>query len=239
MRQLLLNSKSLMHYQIKLFVKNHYHWFIPLLIVLTIAPFTPEIDIAISKFFYHTETRSFSAHYFFETLYLFGEFPALLTGACAALIVALSFLFSSLKKWRNGALTLLLTLVVGGGILTNALLKEYWGRARPKQIAQFGGENSYSPFYVPNFSNSGVFKSFPSGHCAMGFFFFSLWRVGKKEKRKNLQVFGIVLTLILGSALTLSRIGQGGHFFSDAMMSALIMWYTSLAMEWFVYDRPH
>ena len=42
-----------------------------------------------------------------------------------------------------------LVFAIGPGLLVNGALKNWIGRARPKNIAEFGGERLFSPAYVP------------------------------------------------------------------------------------------
>ena len=66
-------------------------------------------------------------------------------------------------------------MVVGAGFIVHTALKDHWGRPRPKQIIAFGGEQTFRPFYSPNFFHQPEpSKSFPCGHCTMGFYFFAV-----------------------------------------------------------------
>ena len=42
-------------------------------------------------------------------------------------------------------------MAIGVGLFTHILLKDHWGRPRPKQVTQFGGTQEFHPFYKPNF----------------------------------------------------------------------------------------
>src|SRR5690606_18360570 len=39
----------------------------------------------------------------------------------------------------------LLALALGPGLLVNGILKEVWGRARPREILEFGGDATFTP----------------------------------------------------------------------------------------------
>ena len=71
----------------------------------------------------------------------------------------------------------------------------------------------------------------------MGFYFFTVALIGMRLQKKRVFYLGLVLTIFLGAALSLIRMAQGGHFFSDVLMSALIMWLTALAFDRIVYGR--
>ena len=49
-------------------------------------------------------------------------------------------------KW----LFLAACLVIGPGIVSNVILKDNWGRARPVHIVEFGGTKTYTPPLVPS-----------------------------------------------------------------------------------------
>ncbi|HBH49073.1 MAG TPA: PAP2 family protein, partial [Bacteroidales bacterium] len=41
---------------------------------------------------------------------------------------------------RRWALMMILTIVLGPGLLVNATFKDNWGRPRPNEIVEFGGK---------------------------------------------------------------------------------------------------
>lgn len=202
-----------------------------LLIFLLLAPFTPKIDLYLSSIFY-TPGLGFYNNALFSILFNYGELFGLATGALASLVLLLSFIGSRWKKWRSGALAILLTLVVGAGLITNVGFKGFWARPRPKQIYEFGGKHSYQPFWHPQLqSRQDPQKSFPSGHVAMGCYFFSLVYIGRRYRKRFFFFLGIFLTSFLGGGLMIARIAQGGHFFSDVFASAVLMWYMAKIID--------
>ncbi|PJD95810.1 MAG: hypothetical protein CK425_07860 [Parachlamydia sp.] len=221
--------------------RKHCRWLLPLLLLLCVAPFTAPLDLAISRYFYTQPPEGqFSEHPFFLFIYLYGAWPGLLIAMGACLVFCLSFYLEKLKKWRSSALLLILTCLIGAGLITHAILKDHWGRPRPKQIAEFGGQLAFHPFYQPHFAPQiEKTKSFPSGHTSMGFYFLTFVLLGTQLKNRSLIGFGVAGTLFLGSALSLTRIAQGGHFFSDVLLSALIMWWSALSINWFLLRRSH
>lgn len=68
----------------------------------------------------------------------------------------------------------------------------------------------------------------------MGFYFFALALLGICYRRRDLYWLGLGLAWGLGGLLSLARIAQGGHFFSDTMASALIMWLTAWGLAYFL-----
>ena len=49
----------------------------------------------------------------------------------------------------RAALFLIATLALGPGILTNLVLKDHWGRSRPIDVQQFGGDYRFEPWWNP------------------------------------------------------------------------------------------
>ncbi len=209
-------------------------WWVPILLMAILTPFTPMLDLATTRYFYHDgHFVSNDATNFF---YVYGFWPADMTGVAAAVALLLSYCSIKWKKWRSPALVLLLTLILGSGFITHTLLKDQWGRPRPKQVEEFGGTQAFRPYYEPNFLHQPQpSKSFPCGHCTTGFYFFALALVGRRLHSPSTYVLSMIFAVALGVALSVVRIAQGGHFLSDTLISALIMWFTALACDWLVY----
>jgi lipid A 4'-phosphatase len=211
---------------------------IPIIFFAAIAPFTPAIDIALSSYFYHGEVKGFPSSVLFDAITVYGVYPALLTFYAAVAMFVFSYSVKSFQKWRKHLLLLILTMVIGAGLITHVILKDHWERPRPKQTELFGGSKPFRAFYEPDISlKIGSHKSFPCGHCTMGFYFFAVALIGKRLHNRPLFWFGISFALILGFLLSLARIAQGGHYFSDTLASALIMWLIALGCDWLIYTR--
>lgn len=119
---------------------------------------------------------------------------------------------------------LLLVMVVGPGLLVNTLLKDNSvGRARPVNIVEFGGPEQHTAA----FEYSGACDdncSFSSGHAGIGFFFISL---GWAFASRKLFLAGA----LIGSIVGLGRIVQGGHFFSDVVISFWVVYFTNVIIS--------
>ncbi|WP_265596284.1 phosphatase PAP2 family protein, partial [Verrucomicrobium sp. BvORR106] len=155
--------------------------------------------------------------------YHFGTLPAML-----AVLVALGGLVLKvgrrLPAERNFATVYLaLVLAVGPGLVANAILKDHWGRPRPRDVVEFGGRHAYEPVWVRDASSTG--KSFPCGHATMGFFFFSYYFI---HRRRNVQLAwaGLAGGMVTGWLIGLARAVQGGHFLTDTWWAMGLMWFT-------------
>ena len=159
-------------------------WIGPLLVLLVLAPFSTEIDLAISGYFYR-DGHFMSSRYIW-LFYKYGEYTGLAIAMLCGLVGVVTLYTKRWTALTRPALVLMLTFVIGSGIITNLVLKNAWGRPRPRQIEQFGGTKTFSPFYKPNFGvnlKDDKQKSFPSGHASTGFFFLAFAVIGWREKK--------------------------------------------------------
>lgn len=210
-------------------------WWLPILLMMLITPFTPMLDMGIERYFFDHNHEQFIANpvtYFF---YEYGTIPAHITTFAASIIFLLSYCFSRWKKWRAPALVYLLTVAIGAGVIVHGVFKEHWGRPRPKQVIEFGGGQEFRPYYKPNFFDQPEpSKSFACGHCTMGFCFIAVALAGRRLQNNTLYYTGIALTIVLGVGLSMTRMAQGGHFLSDILASALIMWFCAITFDWLI-----
>lgn len=158
-----------------------------------------------------------------------------LSYAVAAFVLAvLALLVASLVRRRavlgldrKAAIFLLLSLALGPGLIVNTIFKDHWGRARPAQIVQFGGEKSFSRPFVPSdqcLRNC----SFPSGDPSMGFYLVSVAFLVPEPRWRRRAIAG---ALALGAAIGVIRLAQGGHFLSDVIASGFIIY----GVSWLLY----
>lgn len=219
-------------------IKKNAGWLLPIIAILILAPFTPVIDLAISHYFY-TADKGFATYSFYDFLYHYGTLPAEIVVGLATIALILSY-NNRFKTWRRPAACLVLTMAIGAGLIVHAILKDHWGRPRPKQTTEFGGTQAFRPFYQPNiFNQPEPSRSFSCGHCTMGFYFFALALVGRRLHSKTLFLSSLILAIVLGTLLSLMRIAQGGHFFSDTLITALVMWLTAYACDRWLYSGEY
>jgi lipid A 4'-phosphatase len=120
---------------------------------------------------------------------------------------------------RRLAVFLLAVLFVGPGLIVNGVWKEHWGRARPFETQNFGGEHQYTPPMQPA-QECDTNCSFVSGHAAMGFYWLSLaWVLNRR--------YWLLVGLVLGSFVGLGRILQGNHFLSDIVFSFWTVYFSA------------
>lgn len=138
------------------------------------------------------------------------------------------------KRLRLYGLFILLCVAVGPGLIINVVLKDHWGRPRPRQITEFGGRLEYTQPFVPTVSYG---KSFPCGHCSVGYLYAVGWWVWRR-RRPRLAVASLVSGLILGTLLGIGRMAGGAHFLSDAVWSALLAWGIAHGLYYYALRVP-
>lgn len=111
---------------------------------------------------------------------------------------------------------LVLSFAVGPGLIVNAVLKEYWGRARPNDIVEFGGAAQFTPALLPADQCTGN-CSFVSGDVAIAFAYVALALVLPARWRPA----GMTAALLLGIGIGALRLLQGAHFLSDVVFAGL------------------
>jgi membrane-associated PAP2 superfamily phosphatase len=211
-------------------IRKNLPWGLPILLMGLVTPLTPILDLQIESYFF--EHSHFSQNSFYNFIFDYGSFPGEIVGILSFIILILSFISKKWAHWRSSVLVMVLTILIGAGFIVHAVLKDHWGRPRPRQTIEFGGKQVYRPYYSPNFFHQPEpSKSFPCGHASMGFCFFALVMLGKRFGHRPLAITGWGTSLIFGGILSLARMAQGGHFFSDVLMTALIMWLTAYACD--------
>ncbi len=128
---------------------------------------------------------------------------------------------------------LLLALALGPGLAVNTLFKDHWGRARPSQVLEFGGSQSFTAAPLPATSCDRN-CSFVSGHAAVGFGLIAFGFLGTDRRRRRLIGSGAVAA---GAAIGLARIAQGAHFLSDVVFAGLVVGGIAWLLAWVLLER--
>lgn len=130
----------------------------------------------------------------------------------------------------RAACFLVLTLALGPGVLTNVILKGYWGRARPIDVIEFGGSDRFTPWWDPRGpcpSNCSFVAGEPSG---------AFWTLAPAALAPpQWQPFAFGAALVFGAALGLLRMAAGGHFFSDVVFAGVLMFLLVWLLHGLIY----
>lgn len=130
-------------------------------------------------------------------------------------------------SWRHLATVAVVCGLLGPGILIEGVLKNHMGRPRPVQVIEFGGADTYHGPFVPGATPERN-RSFVSSHAAAGFWLMSLGLTCGPLWRRRWLLIG----LVVGGAIGLGRILQGGHFFSDVLFAFFTVWLSCEIVAW-------
>ena len=143
-----------------------------IIVLLTIVLSLLKADLEIEKWFYSPDAGWFLRQKLpWTVLYDYGMIPALLLCLVGFLFFVMSFFQKACLPYRKTGLFLVLVMILGPGLVINTAFKDHWGRPRPFDIVNFGGVEQFR--HVWEKGQSGMGKSFPSGHASVGFFLFS------------------------------------------------------------------
>lgn len=215
---------------------NILFWVIPLILFVLLLIFADALDIAVSSYFIGGKEK-FQAPAWTWTIYRYGLRPGQYLFFASTIICIISCITRK-PKTLVYSLYVSLCLIIGSGCIGHGLLKRYWQRPRPKQTVLYGGKYPYCPLIVRYIGPADRhLRSLPSGHATMGFYFFSVYFLGRRMKKKWVQYMGLGLSIFFGFLLSWIRLYQGGHFFSDIVCAGLIMWYTAYILDRLFYFR--
>jgi len=141
----------------------------------------------------------------------------------------------SQRRWRRWAIFLLLSVVVGPGLLINAVFKDHWDRPRPREVVEFGGPLQYVPAPLPGREGG---ASFPCGHCSVGFLYGAGWWIWRRRRPAWARI-SIAVGLIAGVGLGLGRMAAGAHYLSDVLWAGLLAYGVCHILYYHVLRLQH
>ncbi len=196
-----------------------------------------DLDLVTIRPFYHPELEGPWPVSNDPLWLLFYRSAPWITGSLAVAGVAL--LITGVMREKSRRLRLygtfiLLCVIIGPGLIINLVLKDHWGRARPRQLVEFGGSAEYSQPLVP-FRASG--KSFPCGHCSVGYLYGLGWWVWRRSHPRRASA-SLAAGLAMGTLQGIGRMTDGGHYLSDAVWAALIALAIAHVLYYYVLRVP-
>lgn len=208
---------------------------IALAVVVTLVFAVTPLDIAAARIFYRPDGVDhwpLGKHWPWSVLYNVAPFiTASLLGL--GLIGVLVGHLRAREAWRINGAFLILSVVIGPGLIINAVFKDHWDRPRPRDVVQFGGTLQYTP--APLRGEGG--ESFPCGHCSVGFLYASGWWLWRRRRPAWARA-SLTLGLAVGLALGLGRMAAGGHFLSDVIWSAMLALGLAHALYYYILRIP-
>jgi lipid A 4'-phosphatase len=185
----------------------------------------PELDLVVSRAFYSGD-RNFVGQSAFLVVGLRIVFVVVFWLCVAGAAAGLWMTRDRKRTWAHLTfaqwLFLAVSLAMGPGIVANLVLKDHWGRARPRQVAEFGGSKTFTPPLIPA-KQCPRNCSFVSGEAASIFLPFYAVAFVAPQWAAVLVAAGTLLGLASGAV----RVSQGAHFLSDVIFAGVFMALTA------------
>lgn len=206
----------------RLSLHTHFHIMFAVLVFFLLSP---RIDIGAAALFFDDEGGFFLEQ---NPEFQFLRRSVFLSTISIAVFSLVMVLAHPLRRqavlWPTRIWAFSLTLVLlGPGLLVNGVLKAYWGRARPRQIEEFGGDSFFTPpFQIDGecLRNCSFVSGEGAGATALALIVLLLaWNAPWRWLRPLSAVLA-GLILVFGAGL---RVAMGGHFLSDVVLSILMV----------------
>ena len=193
----------------------------------------PKFDIFFSKLFFFEEKFISDKYIFIRSLRSFLKDLMIVTSIVSLLLIIVNIFFKMKKKTFLKPRTKLILIgflvgpVIGCGLIANFYFKDNWGRARPINIQEFGGEKIYTqPFIISDQCERNC--SWISGEASAAFSFITGTIILKSP------IF-FLLNIIFGIIVSFCRIAMGGHFLSDNIFAMIFMIYLAILYKYLVF----
>jgi lipid A 4'-phosphatase len=212
---------------------------IPAAIIITLcvlASFViwPQIDLTVSGWFYESGNGFVLAE---NPVFLLVHWLAYYGARALGCALAVLFLIAALRRRRvwgidaKGWLFLFLGLLLAPGLVANVGLKDHWGRARPREVTEFGGVAQFSPALEPQ-AIQHTNGSFVSGDAAFGFYLPAFAFVAPRPFSRRVFWGGIGAGAVFG----LVRLAMGAHFLSDILYAAFLVLFMASGLHVFMFS---
>jgi lipid A 4'-phosphatase len=190
-------------------------------IVLASLVLWPQIDLIVSSWFFRSGSGFYlAANPALLALHQLAYFASRLLGV--GLVVSLVIVVIQRQPLcgisAKGFVFLLLGLLLAPGLIANTVLKDHWGRARPREVTAFGGSGHFSSALDPQ-NTEHKNGSFVSGDASFGFYLPAFAYVVPWRLSRRTWMTGVGAGVIFG----LDRLAMGAHFLSDVVFAGALM----------------
>ena len=193
----------------------------------------PQLDIAVTRLFH--ETGAGFGYSTDDTFMLLRDGSMLIVGllvapAAAALVAKLVQPNRRLLIPGRAAVFLIVTILLGPLLISNIVLKDTWGRPRPRDTVMFGGTATFVPWWDPR-GTCPDNCSFVAGEASGAFWTMAPAALAPPQWRP--LAYGAALAF--GAAVGFLRIGFGGHFISDVVFAGVITFLIIWLVHGWIY----
>lgn len=197
------------------------------LILATLAITFTNADLKLSALFWSGGKWPIGEQQPWHLLYILHQRPAVVMALCGLVAALIGSLYKQRRSWIRPGLFFVILLALGPGIIVNMGFKDHWGRPRPREVVQFGGNREFLHPWQNGIAHQG--NSFPSGHAAAAFYLTAPFFVFRRRKPQLARMW-MAGGLIFGVMMSAARIVQGGHFLSDTIWSWGMVHLTAVAL---------
>lgn len=195
----------------------------------------PDLDLAFSRLFFDGIRFSLADNIHLQRLRTLTDWLGAAILGWTILLLVRPALRARLGRRPRDLLLPVAAYGIGVGLIVSVFFKEQFGRARPREIAEFGGDSAFTAAWqLSDACQSNC--SFTSGEGAGAMAIFSVMAV--------IPALGptarIVVAAVLGCTailLGLNRVAFGGHFLSDVLLSMLFVLTILLATKVLIEGR--
>lgn len=140
-------------------------------------------------------------------------------------------------KFFKYAFFLIFNIGIVHGLLINEIAKNHFGRARPFQVKEFGGDKKFThAFQISDQCKKNC--SFVSGDVGIAFCFLILVASMPIESRHvSKKKYLAEILFMVGIIICLFRISLGKHFLSDTLISAIITTMLGIVSYRFIFGK--
>ncbi len=224
-------ERGFYNYRFSNLVSKHnselFYYILFLFISCIIITSSPSLDLYVSGLFYYGESQFVVQSFYFVSI-LFRDIllPLILIYILIlpvfSHIIKIDKIFFGYKFSTKEIFLLWGSQIICVLLFVNLLLKNLWGRARPNDVLQLGGKESFSPWY--EISDACLTNcSFVSGDASVGFSIIILYLITKK-------IIFLYASVVAGFILGLVRIMAGGHFLSDIFFAGIFIVFLNIVL---------
>lgn len=200
----------------------------------------PDLDLRVARHFYAVEDTS-------HNMFAFRIYPpvmmarnlglwvgtVLVIPAVLALLVKLILPRRKLFIPGRAVVFLISTMILAPGLLVNVLLKDHWGRPRPIDVTQFGGQDQFVAWWDPR-GRCPSNCAFVSGDVSGAF-----WTVAPAALAPpQWRALAYGAALALGTVMAAIRVMAGAHFPSDVIFAGVFTFLVIWAVYALIYRWP-
>jgi membrane-associated PAP2 superfamily phosphatase len=190
----------------------------------------PELDLKLADLFFDHGKHSFTLGFNPWLVQLRDDsmrlVAALVVAAAVALVVKPLLPRTRLLPSGRAAIFLLASFALGPGLFVNGVLKEYWSRPRPIEVVQFGGDETFVPWWDPRGTCTHN-CSFVAGEGSAAFWTLAPAALVPLPWRPVAVGAALTFAVTVGAL----RMAFGGHFMSDVIFAGIFVFF----IVWFLH----